>query len=215
MLGHNPNSRCAAGVIAAILAGVVAGCGTYPADDDPFAVAQSVVGELRASTASVVSPLSARMPSYAALRPSDAGYIVTPASPVRVVDGDTAHFSVTYPSPHEEVVRFLGVDTPEAGSCYAGDATGYTSSFVSEGPVSLVCESSSGDYHRDGYGRALCYVYSADMTRSLNEELLRGGYAAGFFAYPFEFRAQYTAMEAGASSGLVGLWGACPSGGAK
>lgn len=158
------------------------------------------------STSSDLPPASS---AYIAQQPASPGYISTPAAPVRVIDGDTAVFSVNHPVVHNETVRFLGIDTPETGQCYSDIATAYTSSFVMAEPLRLVCESDGPDYHLDIYGRALCYVYSADMTRSLNEELLRGGYAMGYFVFRFEFHDQYLAIESKAIQTGAGLWSSC------
>jgi micrococcal nuclease len=94
---------------------------------------------------------------------------------VDVLDGDTVLVRLRDGS--TDIVRLLGVDTPETHhptrpvECFGPEAAAYTARRLAGRVVRL-----EGDIEsRDLYGRRLAYVVLAE--RLFNEELLREGYA--------------------------------------
>ena len=98
---------------------------------------------------------------------------------VRVVDGDTAVLLRTH-----EYVRYLGIDTPEAGEPYYQAATRINRQLVLLRDVYL----EFGPQRKDGYGRLLAYLWvQRDGEWILvNEELLRRGVAKLYVLWPPE-----------------------------
>jgi len=97
----------------------------------------------------------------------------------RVVDGDTAVLLGTH-----EYVRYLGIDTPEAGEPYYYVATKVNRELVLRRDVYL----EFGPQRRDGYGRLLAYLWvqvDGDWVL-VNEELLRRGVARLYVLWPDE-----------------------------
>jgi micrococcal nuclease len=124
---------------------------------------------------------------------------------VRVVDGDTIR--VRLPSGRVERVRYIGVDTPETGACFAREARAFNARSVGGRDVRLVPDVEA----RDRYGRLLAYVHAGDVD--VGAELLRGGYAEPLVVPPNDRRAaRFAALAADARSAGRGLWSACARG---
>jgi len=98
---------------------------------------------------------------------------------VRVVDGDTAVLLRIH-----EYVRYLGIDTPEAGEPFYQAATRINRQLVLIRDVYL----EFGPQRKDGYGRLLAYLWvERDGEWILvNEELLRRGVARLYVLWPRE-----------------------------
>ena len=131
---------------------------------------------------------------------------------VRVIDGDTIRVQLDDPR-EQRTVRYIGVDTPEtvkpgeAVQCYGHAASEFNSRLVAGRRVALVL----GRERRDRYGRLLAYV-RVEHGASVEDELLRGGYARTLTIPPNDDRAShYAALERRARSRHRGLWGACPA----
>lgn len=129
---------------------------------------------------------------------------------MRAVDGDT--LLVRLSSGERERVRVIGVDTPEDVApgrpvqCWSRRAAAYTRGLV-EGRLVVL---TPGRERTDRYGRTLAYVARDDGV-SLEEALLRGGYARTLAISPNVDRAaHYAALERVARAAGRGLWGACP-----
>ncbi len=125
----------------------------------------------------------------------------------QVVDGDTVVVEV---AGRDTKVRYIGVDTPESvkpGSpvqCFAKRAASFNRQLVLGRTVRLAF----GLERRDRYGRLLAYVSVGG--RSVNEALLRGGYARTLEIEPNTGRAtRYRKLEEEAQAAGRGLWGAC------
>ena len=88
---------------------------------------------------------------------------------VSVTDGDTIRAVV---GGTEERVRYIGIDTPEAGEPCFGAATGANARLLERGPLRLEYDLE----RRDRYGRLLAYVYAGELF--VNAELVRRGVAA-------------------------------------
>jgi endonuclease YncB( thermonuclease family) len=105
----------------------------------------------------------------------------------RCVDGDT--LIVRFDDGTTERVRLIGSNTPETVKPnspvepFGPEASAFTKRRVEEagGAVRLVVD---GD-RRDKYGRRLAFVYLADSEISLNEELVREGFAKAQTQYRF------------------------------
>lgn len=116
---------------------------------------------------------------------------------VQVIDGDTIRLS------SGDVVRYIGIDTPERGEPYYEEATEANEQLVL-GPTLAFERDVSNE---DRYGRLLRYVFADDVL--VNAELVRQGlalvYREGWFPdnkYYGEFR---EAAEEAAAGGR-GIW---------
>ena len=100
---------------------------------------------------------------------------------VTVVDGDTI---IVQLAGARERVRVLGIDTPEAGACLAGNATDETRRLALGRRVGL--EGDESQPERDRFGRRLAYVELPD-GRDLGFQLVAAGLARAFVVGdPFE-----------------------------
>jgi micrococcal nuclease len=131
----------------------------------------------------------------------------TPATVVRVVDGDTIEVEIegeTYK------VRYIGIDTPETVDprrpvgCFGEEASAANKALVEGLIVGLEGDVSD----TDRFGRLLRYVW-LDSQEMVNALLVRDGYAQAS-AYPPDVRYQefFDGLEAEARSAERGLWGA-------
>lgn len=118
-----------------------------------------------------------------------------------VYDGDTV--LVSFASSTERV-RYLGVDTPEAGDCYADEATRRNEELVLGKEVVLEADVSE----RDRYGRLLRYVSAAGVP--VGETLVREGYGRVIAIPPNTSRyGRFKEAEREARAYERGLWAAC------
>jgi endonuclease YncB( thermonuclease family) len=113
---------------------------------------------------------------------------------VGVTDGDT--LTVLHAS-HSERVRLVGVDAPEKRQAYGERAKRFTADLAFDRTVTV---RTTG---RDRNGRLLGEVVLPD-GRSLNQELVRAGYAWWFRKYSRDGRLARLEEEARASR--RGLW---------
>jgi len=130
----------------------------------------------------------------------------TPATVVRVVDGDTIEVEIegeTYK------LRYIGIDTPETVDprrpvgCFGEEASAANKALVEGLTVGLENDVSDTDI----YGRLLRYVWLND-GEMVNAILVREGYAQSS-AYPPDVRHQelFDQLETEARSAERGLWG--------
>ncbi|MCH8051246.1 MAG: thermonuclease family protein, partial [Chloroflexi bacterium] len=130
----------------------------------------------------------------------------TPATVVRVVDGDTIEVEI---EGETHKVRYIGIDTPETVDprrpvgCFGEEASAANKALVEGLIVGLEGDVSD----TDRFGRLLRYVWlnSQEMVNAL---LVRDGYAQAS-AYPPDVRYQelFDGLEAEARSAERGLWG--------
>jgi micrococcal nuclease len=113
---------------------------------------------------------------------------------IGVTDGDTL---TVLRAGHGEVVRLRGIDAPERGQPWGERAKQYAAA-LAFGQV--VAVEAAG---RDRYGRLLAEVRLPD-DRSLNQELVRAGYAWWFRWYSED--RTLARLEAEARTGRRGLW---------
>lgn len=117
---------------------------------------------------------------------------------IRVIDGDTVELS------DGRRVRYIGMDTPETGDCYAWEATQKNRELVLNKWVRLVKDVSEADR----YGRLLRYVYVGEAF--VNAELVREGYAFAYTYPPDVAHADlFVQLQREAAEAGRGLWGAC------
>jgi micrococcal nuclease len=113
---------------------------------------------------------------------------------VGVSDGDT--IKVMYQG-HAERVRLYGIDCPEKGQAFGNRAKQFTSKMVFGKNVLVKTHGC------DKYGRILGDVFTPD-GRSLNQELVRAGYAWWFRRYSNDRNLER--LEEEARSAKRGLW---------
>jgi micrococcal nuclease len=121
------------------------------------------------------------------------------ATVTRVIDGDTIEVSI---NAQTHRLRYIGMDTPERGQPFFGEATEANARLVSGQSVILVKDVSE----TDRYGRLLRYVYLQDGT-FVNAELVRLGYAQ-IATHPPDVRHQelFLQLQQEARDAGVGLW---------
>ncbi|OGK64525.1 hypothetical protein A2313_04735 [Candidatus Roizmanbacteria bacterium RIFOXYB2_FULL_41_10] len=116
----------------------------------------------------------------------------------RIIDGDTIELD------NGERVRYLGVDTPEIGECYATAAISLNRQLVLNKQVHLQTDANK----LDQYGRILAYVFVSKIM--INQELLRQGAGAYFEDYlNHRYQAELIAAAQGAHQNKTGLWRTC------
>jgi len=114
---------------------------------------------------------------------------------VSVIDGDTIELQ------GGRRVRYLGIDTPEPGEYYAGQATARNIELVEGKTVEL----QSGKRDEDEYGRLLRYVYVDGIF--VNAELVVQGYATAYIFDPDDRYSQVLVqLEQYAKMRQRGLW---------
>lgn len=127
----------------------------------------------------------------------------------RFVDGDT--IAVTM-NGHQELVRFIGVDTPETHKpntpvqCYGPAAAAYTKHLIGASRVRLVSDPQSTN--RDRYNRLLRYIYLTDGT-NVDKKIIENGYGFYYPYFPFSQSAQFALAQQSARTAKRGLWGNC------
>ena len=131
-----------------------------------------------------------------------------------VTDGDT--IKVTTDDEETITVRLLLTDTPETTKgkeeCYGQEAKALTMRFKYK-TVKLSYE--PGDSCTDMYGRYLAYVLPEGETKSINEQLVGGGYARVCRIDCDEARyEEFADLESAAQESELGVWDTdtCPDG---
>jgi endonuclease YncB( thermonuclease family) len=113
----------------------------------------------------------------------------------QIIDGDTIRLS------SGDKVRLIGINTPETGQPYYGEATEKLKQLIGNSPVKL--EKDEDD--KDQYGRLLRYVYVNDTH--VNLEMVKCGMA---IAYEFQPNVKYSddfeEAEQEAKSAKQGIW---------
>ena len=114
---------------------------------------------------------------------------------VGVKDGDT--FELLRDGKTTVTVRLLGVDSPEKNQAYGQKAKQFASDLAFGKTVKLI------EHNKDRYGRTVGTIILPD-GRSLNEELVREGYAWHYTAYSKD--KTLANLEADARRFKRGLW---------
>ena len=128
----------------------------------------------------------------------------------KVVDGDTV--IVVYENGREEIVRLIGIDTPEKpggyrpAECFGTESTNYLRSLIPEGSEVLLTASEESF---DMYERRLAYIYRSDGL-FINMMIAREGYAETLSIPPNnDYSAHFSKAVSLARSENLGIWSAC------
>ena len=132
------------------------------------------------------------------------------ATITHVVDGDTVEVRL---AGTEEVVRLIGVDTPETVKpnspveCFGPEASARTKALLPDGTSVLLL---GDEERRDVYGRLLAYVFLVDDGTFVNLSLVQEGMGDVLVIAPNDgFANAFRAAAANARSQRLGQWGAC------
>lgn len=125
------------------------------------------------------------------------------AKVVRVIDGDTIELE------DGQKVRYIGIDTPETvdprrdPQCFGQEASAQNKKLVEGKEIYLEKDVSE----TDRYGRLLRYIYLEENGISINEKLVKEGYAAAS-SYPpnLKYQEKFKAAEQEARNNHKGLW---------
>lgn len=128
---------------------------------------------------------------------------------VRVIDGDTIELEAG------QKVRYIGIDTPEIvdprrdPQCFSKEASLQNKKLVEGKEIYLEKDVSE----TDRYGRLLRYIYLEKNGISINEQLVKEGYAVAS-SYPpdVKYQEKFRLAEQEARNNQRGLWqeDACP-----
>lgn len=131
------------------------------------------------------------------------------AKVARVIDGDTIELE------GGQKVRYIGIDTPETvdprrdPQCFGQEASLQNKQLVEGQEIYLEKDVSE----TDRYGRLLRYIYLEANGNSINEQLVREGYAVAS-SYPpdIKYQEKFRLAEQEARNDQRGLWqeGVCP-----
>jgi len=128
-----------------------------------------------------------------------------------VIDGDTV--IVEFAGGAKEIVRLLGVDTPETVDpnrpvqCFGAEASTYVATLIPPGTeVRLERDVEA----RDHFGRLLAYIYRRSDDLFINRDLLRLGFADLSIYPPNDtYATDLQTVTTSARTQALGLWGAC------
>lgn len=132
----------------------------------------------------------------------------------KIIDGDTLVVKIDN---NEEIVRLIGVDTPEIKDprktvqCFGKEASQKAKSLMENKKVRLESDGSQSD--RDIYGRLLRYVYLEDGTL-INKKLIEDGFGFEYtYKIPYKYQVEFKEAQKTAENKKMGLWadGACPT----
>lgn len=169
-----------------------------------------VLAGMGAIPAWIGSLVSVAVQEYTAVASVEENQPVQIADVVRVVDGDTIEVILRGPDSVQEMIRLIGVDTPETKhpqlpvQFYGPEATAFVESLCSQSLVKLHYQGTGP--RRGVYGRLLVYVELAS-GKILNEEIVREGFGYSYTKYPHELTAKYDALQLEARVLKRGLWG--------
>lgn len=133
------------------------------------------------------------------------------ATVVDVVDGDTVVLDF---GDQTEIVRLLGVDTPETVhpdkpvECFGPEASTRTSELLSAGtPVTVERDTEA----RDRFDRLLAHIRITESDTHVNLALVQEGMADTLIIEPNQaYAPDFRAAAAQARTLGLGLWSACP-----
>ncbi len=137
------------------------------------------------------------------------------AEVVEVVDGDTllVSFPATVSSHDDEIVRLLGIDTPETVDptrpvqCFGPEASAELQRLL---PVGSAIWLERDVEARDRFGRLLAYAHRGSDDLFINEALVAGGFAdVSIFEPNSAYRSTLIRAVTSAKTSARGLWGSC------
>lgn len=126
----------------------------------------------------------------------------------KIYDGDTIEVSF---SGKRETVRLIGIDTPEIKGKYTKEtefygmeSKEYLESLLPLGTEVLI---EIGEDPRDPYNRLLAYIRLKSSKTTINEQLLKNGYAKTLFIKPnIRYQSSFLKAEKEAKRKGLGLW---------
>lgn len=124
-----------------------------------------------------------------------------------VYDGDTIYVMVNR---KRYKIRLIGIDAPEINDkrvstkCLAKESKKYLEKFIKGKSIVLKSDSLSED--QDKYKRLLRYIYLKNGT-SVNEEMIKNGYARAYTIYPFQHTEEFGDFENQARESRLNIWG--------
>lgn len=122
---------------------------------------------------------------------------------VSVISGDTFLVSI---GGQDTSVRVIGIEAPETGECWDGEASDAASELLIGGSVQLVADSTQAD--KDQSDHLLRYVLLADGT-DFGLTMINGGDAYEYTSdAPYENQGKYRSAQAAATANRAGLWSA-------
>lgn len=127
----------------------------------------------------------------------------------RVVDGDTISVIMHDALATPEMLRLIGVDTPETVhpalpvQFFGPEATAFVENLCNGKPVKLHLQRDVPK--RGSFGRLLVYIELPDGT-ILNEKILHDGYGYSYTKYPHVKTDLYNDIEKAARIAKRGLW---------
>ncbi len=128
----------------------------------------------------------------------------------RIVDGDTIEVTMASTTGETEMLRLIGVDTPETKhpgmpvQFFGPEATQFVTNYC-DGKAVLLHFQKEGP-RRGSYGRLLVYV-ELPSGEILNEEIIRHGFGYSYTKYPHEKTEAYNLLQSQAQAAGRGLWG--------
>lgn len=115
---------------------------------------------------------------------------------VNVSDGDT--FTLLLSDNTTIRIRLYGIDCPEKGQDFGNKAKDFTKRYLNE--KTIVVEQKD----TDRYGRVVGIAICGGCTQSLNEELLKAGFAWHYTHY--DQNPKWEALAQAARNARIGLW---------
>lgn len=128
----------------------------------------------------------------------------------RIIDGDTIEVTMSSTTGESEMLRLIGVDTPETKhprlpvQFFGPEAAQFVTNLC-DGKAVVLHFQKTGP-RRGSYGRLLVYV-ELESGLILNEEIIRRGFGYSYTKYPHEKTAEYNLLQDGAQAAGRGLWG--------
>lgn len=119
------------------------------------------------------------------------------ATLIEVIDGDTVRLRI---SGSIDVVRLVGVNTPERDECHSAEATDALRSLVAIGALRL---EPAGPDDRDRFGRLLRYVYAGETL--INLAIVERGHGVAV-AGDHSRNREFTAAGETAWAERLGMW---------
>jgi micrococcal nuclease len=160
-----------------------------------------------------ISPSGSCCPLPPGMAAAQAGH--SPATVVRVVDGDTVE--VQLDDGAVDRVRLIGIDTPEVFDprkqvqCFGREASAHAHELLDGQAVALELDPSPGE--RDIYGRLLAYLWLPDQ-RNFGEVMIAEGYAHEYtYNLPYAYQDSFKAAQDAAIANQIGLWSPSTCGG--
>lgn len=179
----------------------------------PLALTAAALSAAGCSAGGTAGPTEGIPPELTATV-GDRQHLATTVRIDRVVDGDTV---IVRFGGDRFRIRLLGIDTPESVKpdspveCFGPEASERTKDLLATGSAAVV-ETDPGGDRQDDYGRLLAYVTPVGAAVTVNETLLREGYADLFVfhpAAPFSRVRPFRAARDAARRAGRGMWGAC------